>query len=47
VIAALQRHGYDGWLVIEQDHFLFAQDTMETLKDSQGRNREFLRSLGI
>lgn len=47
VIAALQRHGYDGWLVIEQDRFLFAKDTMETLRDSQRRNREFLRSLGI
>lgn len=47
VIAALQRHGYDGWLVIEQDRFLFAGDTMETLRESQRRNRDFLRSLGI
>lgn len=47
VIAALQRHGYDRWLVIEQDRFLFAKDTMETLRDSQRRSREFLRSLGI
>jgi sugar phosphate isomerase/epimerase len=47
VIAALQRHGYYRWLVIEQDRFLFAKDTMETLRDSQRRNREFLRSLGI
>ncbi len=47
VIAALQRHGYDRWLVIEQDRFLFAKDTMKTLRDSQRRNREFLRSLGI
>ncbi len=47
VIAALQRHGYDGWLVIEQDRFLFARDTLDTLRESQRRNREFLRSLGI
>ncbi len=47
VVVALQRHGYDGWLVIEQDRFLFARDTMQTLRDSQRRNREFLRTLGI
>jgi inosose dehydratase len=47
VIAALQRHDYVGWLVIEQDRFLFAKDTMETLHASQRRNRDFLRSLGI
>jgi len=47
VVGALGRHGYTGWLVVEQDRFLFAHDTMETLRDSQRRNREFLRSLGI
>ncbi len=47
VIAALQRHEYDGWLVIEQDRFLFAKDTMETLHASQRRNWDFLRALGI
>lgn len=47
VIAALQRHGYRGWLVVEQDRFLFASDTLDTLRQSQRRNREFLRQLGI
>lgn len=47
VVEALRRHGYAGWLVVEQDRFLFARDTMATLRDSQRRNREFLRSLGI
>ena len=47
VIAALQHRDYDGWLVIEQDRFLFAKDTMETLHASQRRNRDFLRALGI
>jgi sugar phosphate isomerase/epimerase len=47
VIAALQRHGYDRWLVIEQDRFLFAKDTIETLRESQRRNRDYLRGLGI
>jgi inosose dehydratase len=47
VIAALQRHGYEGWLVVEQDRFLFAKDTMATLRDSQRRNRDFLRALGL
>jgi inosose dehydratase len=47
VIAALQRHGYDGWLVVEQDRFLFVRDTMATLRESQRRNRDFLRALDI
>lgn len=47
VIAALRRHDYAGWVVVEQDRFLFASDTLETLRESQRRNREFLRSLGI
>ncbi len=47
VIAALQRHGYRGWLVVEQDRFLFASDTLDTLRQSQRRNRDFLRRLGI
>jgi inosose dehydratase len=47
VIAALERHGYAGWLVVEQDRFLFAEDTLATLRESQRRNRDFLRGLGI
>jgi inosose dehydratase len=47
VIGALQQHGYDGWLVIEQDRFLFAKDTMESLRESQRRNRDYLRGFGI
>jgi inosose dehydratase len=47
VIGALERHGYEGWLVIEQDRFLFAKDTMETLRESQRRNRDYLHALGI
>jgi inosose dehydratase len=47
VIEALKRHGYAGWLVVEQDRFLFAKDTMDTLRDSQRRNRDFLDALGI
>jgi inosose dehydratase len=47
VVDALRRHGYDGWLVVEQDRFLFDSDTLETLRESNRRNREFLRGLGI
>jgi inosose dehydratase len=47
VIAELRSIDYDGWLVVEQDRFLFATDTLETLRTAQGRNRAFLRSLGL
>ena len=47
VVDALRRHDYDGWLVVEQDRFLFATDTLETLRESNRRNRDFLRGLGI
>jgi inosose dehydratase len=47
VIAELRSIGYGGWLVVEQDRFLFATDTIETLRASQDRNRSFLRSLGL
>jgi inosose dehydratase len=47
VISALRRHGYDGWLVVEQDRFLFESDTLDTLRESNRRNRDFLRALGI
>ncbi len=43
VIAALQRLGYDGWIVVEQD--VFPGDS--TPADSARRNRAYLRSLGI
>ena len=47
VVDALRRHDYGGWLVVEQDRFLFATDTLETLRESNRRNRDFLRGLGI
>ena len=47
VIAELRAIGYDGWLVVEQDRFLSATDTLDTLRTAQGRNRAFLRSLGL
>jgi inosose dehydratase len=47
VVAALQRIGYQGWLVVEQDRYLFPGDTLDDLRRAQGRNREFLRRLGI
>lgn len=47
VIQALKGHDYDGWLVVEQDRFLFMNDTLDTLRDSQQRNRAFLTSHGI
>jgi inosose dehydratase len=43
-IAALREHGYEGWLVIEQDRWLGSADTMETLRAAQARNLETLRS---
>jgi inosose dehydratase len=47
VVGALRAVGYDGWLVVEQDRFLFAADTLETLRSSQARNRGFLRLQGL
>ncbi len=47
VVAALREHGYRGWLVVEQDRFLGAADTSVMVVDSQRRNREYLRGLGL
>lgn len=43
VVAALQRHGYDGWIVVEQDVF----PGYGTPADSARRSREYLRRLGL
>ena len=47
VIEALRAHNYSGWLVIEQDQFLRASDTPESVIAGQRGNREYLRRLGI
>ena len=47
VIAALRQYDYAGWLVIEQDQFLRAADTPETVVATQRRNREYLHRFGI
>jgi inosose dehydratase len=47
VIDALREHGYAGWLVIEQDQFLRAADTPETVVAVQRANREYLLDLGV
>lgn len=46
VMDALRRHGYAGWLVIEQDQFLRLSDTPASVVAGQRANREYLRSLG-
>jgi inosose dehydratase len=43
VVAALERIGYDGWIVVEQDVF----PGYGTPAESARRSREYLRSLGI
>jgi inosose dehydratase len=43
ILSALQRIGYDGWIVVEQDVF----PGYGTPADSARRSREYLRSLGI
>ena len=43
VVRWLEKHGYDGWAVVEQDIL----PGMGTPKESARRNREFLASLGI
>lgn len=47
VIEALRTHGYAGWLVIEQDQYLRASDTPESVVAVQRANREYLRRFGI
>lgn len=47
VVAILRKHGYRGWVVVEQDRYLFAGDTLAEVVAAQRRNREYLRSLGI
>ncbi|HLO36387.1 MAG TPA: TIM barrel protein [Candidatus Deferrimicrobium sp.] len=47
VIEALRRHGYDGWLVIEQDQFLRESDTPASVVAVQRANRDYLRRFGI
>lgn len=47
VIDTLRRSQYAGWLVIEQDQFLRASDTRESVVAVQRQNREYLRRFGI
>jgi inosose dehydratase len=47
VMEALRRHDYRGWLVIEQDQFLRATDTPESVVAVQRANREYLRHFGV
>jgi inosose dehydratase len=47
VLEALRRHDYSGWFVIEQDQFLRASDTPESVVAVQRANREYLRRFGV
>jgi inosose dehydratase len=47
VIDALDEVGYEGWLVVEQDRGLTMEDTLDSVFESNVRNREYVRSLGI
>jgi hypothetical protein len=38
---------YDGWVTVEQDRFLKAEDTPERLLALHTRNREWLGTRGI
>ena len=47
VVETLKANGYDGWIVVEQDRFLRKTDTMQSVYESNLRNREYLRAMGI
>ena len=47
VIDALDDVGYEGWLVVEQDRGLTMDDTLDMVFQSNVRNRDYVRSLGI
>jgi inosose dehydratase len=44
VIGAMQKLGYDGWAIVEQD---VLTDDLDAPKRSAARNREYLRGLGL
>jgi inosose dehydratase len=43
VVTVLKSHGYDGWIVVEQDVF----PGCGTPKENARRSREYLRALGL
>jgi inosose dehydratase len=43
IVSALKRHGYQGWIVVEQDVFPGYGSPAESAR----RNRQYLRSLGL
>jgi inosose dehydratase len=45
VATALMSRGYQGWIVIEQDRLLFADDTFEDVVADQRHNLAFVREL--
>ncbi|MEA2547094.1 MAG: inosose dehydratase, partial [Chloroflexota bacterium] len=47
VLEALRRYDYAGWLVIEQDQFLRASDTPQSVVGVQRANRDYLRRFGF
>jgi inosose dehydratase len=47
VVDLLRERGYSGWAVVEQDSRLVGGDTIDRLRTSQQRNREYLRALGL
>ncbi len=44
VIAAVQKHGYSGWAIVEQD---ILTNDLDAPRTSARRNREYLRGLGV
>jgi len=44
IIAEMERLGYDGWAIVEQD---VLTDDLDAPRESARRNREYLRSLGL
>jgi inosose dehydratase len=47
VLERLQRNGYTGWLVVEQDIIPDASDPEHQAANDQAANREYLRARGI
>lgn len=44
IIAEMEKLGYDGWAIVEQDVLV---DDLDAPKQSSQRNRDYLRSLGL
>lgn len=47
IVDTLRAAGYAGWIVVEQDQYLSASDSIDSVIAGQQRNLDYLRDLGL